>query len=104
MRDCLHEAMDVDGPARACSRQSPRAQVQCVARDTVAPSPWSHAILNAMPYTFLDDAPLEERRSRAVTEPARTAGRPRRVDGDAIARGASPRPSPIRATPTSCTI
>src|SRR5207237_10294161 len=39
---------------------------ECLARATVAPSPWSHAILNSMPYTFLDDAPLEERRARAV--------------------------------------
>ena len=29
-------------------------------------SPFSHEILNANPYAFLDDAPLEERRTRAV--------------------------------------
>jgi ATP-dependent Lhr-like helicase len=35
--------------------------------DTVAPSPMSHEILNSNPYTYLDDAPLEERRARAVS-------------------------------------
>src|SRR5262249_29609024 len=30
------------------------------------PSPFSHEILNANPYAYLDDAPLEERRARAV--------------------------------------
>jgi ATP-dependent Lhr-like helicase len=65
MRDCLHEAMDASGLKRVLERiQS--GELACIARDTVAPSPWAHAILNAMPYTFLDDAPLEERRSRAV--------------------------------------
>jgi ATP-dependent Lhr-like helicase len=37
-----------------------------VARDTTEPSPLAHEILNARPYAFLDDAPLEERRTRAV--------------------------------------
>jgi ATP-dependent Lhr-like helicase len=65
-RDCLHEAMDVDGLARVL-RQIAAGEVECLARDTVAPSPWAHAVLNANPYAFLDDAPLEERRSRAVS-------------------------------------
>ena len=30
------------------------------------PSQFSHEILNANPYAYLDDAPLEERRARAV--------------------------------------
>src|SRR4029079_7647011 len=34
--------------------------------DTTEPSPLSHEILNARPYAFLDDAPLEERRTQAV--------------------------------------
>ena len=34
--------------------------------DTPSPSVFSHEILNANPYAFLDDAPLEERRARAV--------------------------------------
>src|SRR5207245_2603541 len=37
-----------------------------VARDTPEPSPLSHEVLNAKPYAFLDDAPLEERRTQAV--------------------------------------
>src|SRR5439155_21307763 len=65
MRDCLQEAMDAAG-LRALLERMQAGALTCVARDTVAPSPWAHAILNSMPYTFLDDAPLEERRSRAV--------------------------------------
>ena len=64
-RDCLEEAMDVAGLERVL-RQIAAGEIECLARDTVAPSPWAHAILNSMPYTFLDDAPLEERRARAV--------------------------------------
>jgi ATP-dependent Lhr-like helicase len=64
-RDCLEEAMDVAGLERVL-RQIAAGEIECLARDTVAPTPWSHAILNSMPYTFLDDAPLEERRARAV--------------------------------------
>jgi ATP-dependent Lhr-like helicase len=42
-------------------------EIQTMARDTAAPSPMAHEILNANPYAFLDDAPLEERRARAVS-------------------------------------
>src|SRR5439155_16205667 len=41
-------------------------QIKAVAIDTPEPSPFSHEILNANPYAYLDDAPLEERRARAV--------------------------------------
>ena len=41
--------------------------IEIYGRDTVQPSVFSHQILNAMPYAFLDDAPLEERRARAVS-------------------------------------
>ncbi|HEX5034995.1 MAG TPA: DEAD/DEAH box helicase, partial [bacterium] len=41
--------------------------IQLLARDTPTPSPLSHEILNSNPYTYLDDAPLEERRARAVS-------------------------------------
>ncbi len=64
-RDCLEEAMDVAG-LEVVLRQIAAGEIECLARDTVAPSPWAHAILNSNPYTFLDDAPLEERRARAV--------------------------------------
>src|SRR5205814_2852218 len=82
MRDCLQEAMDAAG-LRALLERMQAGALTCVARDTVAPSPWAHAILNAMPYAFLDDAPLEERRSRAV-KTQRTKGDLGIVDGAAI--------------------
>ena len=65
MRDCLTEAMDVDGLADVL-RAINGGSIEVLARDTTQPSVFSHQILNAMPYAFLDDAPLEERRSRAV--------------------------------------
>ncbi|HEX4460562.1 MAG TPA: DEAD/DEAH box helicase, partial [Polyangia bacterium] len=83
VRDCLQEAMDSDGLTRVLERMRD-GQIQCLARDTGAPSPWAHAILNAMPYTFLDDAPLEERRSRAVGT-RRTKGDLGVIDRAAIA-------------------
>ena len=66
MTDCLHEAMDVDGWVEVL-RARDANQIEFVARDTREPSPFSHELLNAHPYAFLDDAPLEERRVRAVT-------------------------------------
>src|SRR5439155_1337255 len=55
-----------------------RGEVATRAIDTAAPSPMSHEILNSNPYTYLDDAPLEERRARAValrrTDPDLAAG------------------------------
>ena len=65
MRDCLTEAMDVDGLADIL-RAINGGEIEVLARDTTQPSVFSHQVLNAMPYAFLDDAPLEERRSRAV--------------------------------------
>ncbi|HUP85793.1 MAG TPA: DEAD/DEAH box helicase [Acidimicrobiales bacterium] len=65
MYDCLHEAMDIEGLERVVAGlETGRIQVTCI--DTTEPSPLSHEILSARPYTFLDDAPLEERRTRAV--------------------------------------
>jgi len=66
MDNCLHEAMDVDG-LDAILADLRRGAIATHAIDTVAPSPLSHEILNSNPYTFLDDAPLEERRARAVS-------------------------------------
>ena len=66
MGDCLHEAMDVAGLADILGRIESGA-IQTLAIDTPAPSPMAHEILNANPYAFLDDAPLEERRARAVS-------------------------------------
>ena len=65
LRDCLTEAMDVDGLTDVL-RHIEAGKIRCVAIDTPVPSPFSHEILNANPYAFLDDAPLEERRARAV--------------------------------------
>ncbi len=65
LHDCLREAMDVDGWL-ALLRGLEGGEVQVVARDLTGPSPFTAEILSARPYAFLDDAPLEERRTRAV--------------------------------------
>ena len=66
LNNCLHEAMDTDGLRRVLADiESGRIETRAV--ETPAPSPMSHEILNANPYAFLDDAPLEERRARAVS-------------------------------------
>ena len=65
MHDCLHEAMDLDGLVALLERVR-EGQVRFVGRDTREPSPFSYELLNANPYAFLDGAPLEERRARAV--------------------------------------
>jgi ATP-dependent Lhr-like helicase len=65
VRDCLQEAMDFEALAAVLTRVH-AGEIRCVARDTVEPSPFSHEILNARPYSFMDDAPLEERRTQAV--------------------------------------
>ena len=65
LRDCLTEAMDLEGLTAVLQRIE-SGQIRCIAVDSPAPSPFSHEILNANPYAFLDDAPLEERRARAV--------------------------------------
>ena len=88
MRDCLTEAADVRGlESLLRSIEAGRVRMHCL--DTVEPSPFSHEILNARPYAFLDDAPLEERRTRAVSlrhslpEDARDLAK---LDAEAIAR------------------
>jgi ATP-dependent Lhr-like helicase len=63
--NCLHEAMDVDA-LRKVLQGIEEGRIRTVAIDTIQASPFSHEILNANPYAFLDDAPLEERRTRAV--------------------------------------
>jgi len=66
VRDCLHEAMDVEG-LRDVIRAIEEGRLETIAVETAAPSAMCHEILNSNPYAFLDDAPLEERRSRAVS-------------------------------------
>ena len=65
IRDCLSEAMDAEGLKQVLTSIE-KGEIEVYARDTVQPSVFSHQLLNTMPYAFLDDAPLEERRSRAV--------------------------------------
>ena len=66
LRDCLHEAMDLGGLLEILTMID-SGKIRTVAIDTPVPSPMAHEILNANPYAFLDDAPLEERRARAVS-------------------------------------
>jgi ATP-dependent Lhr-like helicase len=65
MKDVLTEAMDVDG-LKSLLRGMASGEIRVIAVDTPVPSQFSHEILNANPYAYLDDAPLEERRARAV--------------------------------------
>ncbi len=88
LHDCLHEAMDVEG-LRALVLAFETGGVRCHFVDTSEASPLSHEILNGRPYTYLDDAPLEERRTRAVVLRRGLPVEARelaRLDPDAIAR------------------
>ncbi len=89
IRDCLTEAMDVDGLERLL-RELAAGTVRVACRDLTEPSPLAAEVLGARPYAFLDDAPLEERRTQAVLarrfldpEKAEDLGR---LDEAAIAR------------------
>jgi ATP-dependent helicase Lhr and Lhr-like helicase len=88
IRDCLTEAMDLDGLVTVLRRIESK-EIRCIAIDTPMPSPFCHEILNANPYAYLDDAPLEERRARAVemrrSLPADLAGQLGALDPQAIA-------------------
>jgi ATP-dependent Lhr-like helicase len=97
VRDCLTEAMDTERLRQVLQRIE-RGEIRLHARDTTEPSPFSHEVLNAKPYAFLDDAPLEERRTRALSlrrtlpEHQRDLGA---LDPEAIARVvAEARPQP----------
>jgi ATP-dependent Lhr-like helicase len=86
--DCLHDAMDSEG-FLALLRRMEAGELRLITRDLPAPSPLAMEILNARPYAFLDDAPLEERRTHAVmnrrwTNPA-SADDLGALDADAIA-------------------
>lgn len=65
IEDCLIEAMDIEGLIQLLVRIE-KGELECIARDLPEPSPLAHEILNAKPYAFLDNAPLEERRTQAV--------------------------------------
>jgi ATP-dependent Lhr-like helicase len=64
--NCLRDAMDLDG-LLGVLRQIESGAIRTVSVDTAEPSAFCHEILSANPYAYLDDAPLEERRTRAVT-------------------------------------
>jgi len=89
LEDCLHEAMDVEGFVEVL-RKLREGCIEIVAVDTPAPSAFARGILNAMPWAFLDDAPLEERRARAVASrrglDARLADGVGALDPEAVAR------------------
>jgi ATP-dependent Lhr-like helicase len=99
IRNCLHEAMDLDG-LRAVLSGIRDARIRTAAIDTPEPSPFSHEILNSNPYAYLDDAPLEERRARAVqmrrTLPPGTAEGAGALDPEAIAQVSAEAWPPIR--------
>ena len=89
IRDCLEEAMDVEG-FEPLLRRLESGDIRVVACDLTEPSPLALEVMSARPYAFLDDAPLEERRTQAVMsrrwmdpESAADIGK---LDGDAIRR------------------
>ena len=89
IRDCLEDAMDIDA-FEALLRRLESGAVQVIARDLTEPSPLALEALNARPYAYLDDAPLEERRTQAVMsrrwlDPTDAADIGK-LDPDAIAR------------------
>ncbi len=89
LSDCLHEAMDLHGLKRLLHGLETGA-IGVVARDLTEPSPLALEVLSARPYAYLDDAPLEERRTQAVMSrrwlDPETAADIGRLDAQAIAR------------------
>ncbi|MFN2492546.1 MAG: DEAD/DEAH box helicase [Pyrinomonadaceae bacterium] len=89
VKDCLEEAMDVDSLERLLTAIE-RNEKNLFARDVIEASPLAQEILNARPYAYLDDAPLEERRTRAVYQrrwlDPQTAGDMGKLDQGAIDR------------------
>jgi ATP-dependent helicase Lhr and Lhr-like helicase len=65
LHDCLHEAMDIEGLENLLQKLE-SGEIHFVCRDLTGPSPLAAEVLSARPYSFLDDAPLEERRTQAV--------------------------------------
>ena len=87
--DCLHEAMDIEGLERLLARLE-AGDIRVVACDLTQPSPLALEVLSARPYAYLDDAPLEERRTQAVMarrwHDPQSASDLGRLDPEAIAR------------------
>lgn len=65
IQDCLTEVMDIENLEKLLSSIHAN-KLKLITADLREPSPLSQEILNARPYAFLDDAPLEERRTNAV--------------------------------------
>ena len=63
--DCLNEAMDIEA-LETLLKDIEAGGLNLEARDLKEPSPLAQEVINARPYAFLDDAPLEERRTRAI--------------------------------------
>ena len=88
MQDVLQEAMDLDG-LLGVLRGIQDGTIRCLAVDTPVPSQFAHELINANPYAFLDEAGLEERRTRAVSMnrdiPSSVLERPGKLDPAAIA-------------------
>ncbi len=107
IRDCLVEAMDAAG-LRAVLEAMADGRIQTTARELPEPSVFAHEILNANPYAFLDDAPLEERRTRAVSLrrglPAAIVERVGGLDPAGGRSGAGRIAARGARSPTSCTI
>ena len=89
IHDCLHDAMDVDGFVQVLAQMESGA-IAVIVRDLTEPSPLALEILSSRPYAFLDDAPLEERRTQAVMarrwQDPQVAGDLGKLDAAAIAR------------------
>jgi ATP-dependent Lhr-like helicase len=87
--DCLGDAMDLDGLQQLLARLA-SGEVRVITRDLTEPSPLALEVLSARPYAYLDDAPLEERRTQAVMArrwlAPETAADLGRLDPEAIAR------------------
>ena len=87
--DCLGDAMDLDGLERLLAGLA-SGEIRVVTRDLTEPSPLALEVLSARPYAYLDDAPLEERRTQAVIArrwlAPETAADLGRLDPEAIAR------------------
>ena len=104
--DSLTEAMDIDGLERLL-RGIESGAVRITARDLTQPSPLALEVLTARPYAYLDDAPLEERRTQAVMarrwlspQQASDVGRPILRPS----RGCGPKLGLRRKMPTNCTM
>jgi ATP-dependent Lhr-like helicase len=89
VRDCLEDAMDLEGFEHLLHNLE-SGNIQTIARDVTEPSPLALEVLSARPYAYLDDAPLEERRTQAVMSrrwlDPQTASDIGQLDQDAIQR------------------